>query len=100
MDRLDPAVLRRFDLKIQFGYLRAEQAETLFFRVLTNLQGYYRPRPCAESMKVRLATLKTLTPGDFATVIRQMRALGEHHDGEPLVNALETDCQTKAKGWK
>ncbi len=74
MDRLDPAVLRRFDLKIQFDYLRSEQAETLFSRVLADLQGYYRPRRLAEPVKMRLSKLSTLTPGDFATVVRQARA--------------------------
>lgn len=100
MDRLDPAVLRRFDLKIQFGYLRREQAETLFSRVLADLQGYYRPRRLAEPVKMRLSKLSTLTPGDFATVVRQARALGGRYDGERLLTALEQECRAKPRGTK
>ena len=71
MDRLDPAVLRRFDLKIQLDFLRPDQAGKLFIRVLAIFQGYTRPRRYAESVKMRLSKLRTLTPGDFATVVRQ-----------------------------
>lgn len=100
MDRLDPAVLRRFDLKIQFGYLRLEQAEKLFSRVLANLQGYHRPRRSTESVNVRLSQLRTLTPGDFATVVRQARALGERYDSERLLAALEEECRAKQRGMR
>ena len=100
MDRLDPAVLRRFDLKIQFGYLRTDQAETLFSRVLADLQGYYRPRRSTESVQVRLSKLSTLTPGDFATVVRQARALGVCYDAEQLLGALEAEFRAKMSGGK
>jgi hypothetical protein len=51
MGRLDPAVLRRFDLKIQCDYLRPDQAGKLFTRVLADLQGYNRSGRLAESVK-------------------------------------------------
>ena len=70
MEQFDPAVLRRFDLTIQFAYLRPDQAEKLFSRVLADIQGYYRQRRLAESVKMRLTKFITLTPGDFATVVR------------------------------
>jgi hypothetical protein len=76
MDRLDPFVLRRFDLKIQFDYLKPDQAGKLFIRVLAIFQGYTRPRRYAESVNVRLSKLSTLAPGDFATAVRQAHVLG------------------------
>lgn len=69
MDRLDPAIFRRFDWKVQFDYLKPEQAGKLFIRVLAIFQGYTRSRRYA--VKVRLSQLSTLMPGDFATVVRQ-----------------------------
>jgi SpoVK/Ycf46/Vps4 family AAA+-type ATPase len=100
MERLDPAVLRRFDLKIQFNYLRSDQAEKLFMRVLAEQRGYTRLRRVAESVKTRLSKLSTLTPGDFATVVRQARALGECYDRERLMAALEEECRAKQLGMK
>ena len=100
MDRLDPAVLRRFDLKIQFDYLKSDQAGKLFIRVLADFQGYTRPRRSTESVKMRLSKLSTLTPGDFATVVRQARALGTRYDAEQLLSALEAECRAKANEGK
>lgn len=98
MDRLDPAVLQRFDLKIQFGYLWREQAETHFSRVLGDIQRHYRSRRCAESVKMRLSQLRTLTPVDFATVVRQTCALGERYNSERLLAGLEEECRAKQHG--
>lgn len=95
LDRLDPAVLRRFDLKIQFDYLKPAQAETLFTSVLADFQGYTRPRRAAKTVTTRLSQLRTLTPGDFSTVVRQSRALGTRYDAEQLLGALEAECQAK-----
>lgn len=90
---------RRFDFKSQFlHHLKPEQAETLFSRVLADLQGYYRPRQLAESVKTRLTKLCTLTPGDFVTAVRQARALGERYEAERLLAALEEECRAKARG--
>lgn len=98
MDRLDPAVFRRFDWEIQFSYLTPDQAGKLFTRVLTDLQGYTRLRRYAESVHVRLSQLSTLTPSDFATVVRQARALGTRYDAEQLLGALKAECRAKASG--
>jgi SpoVK/Ycf46/Vps4 family AAA+-type ATPase len=100
MDRLDPAVLRRFDLKIHFGYLKHEQAEALFSDVLANLHGNGRQEPLADSVKLRLARLNTLTPGDFATVVRQARTIGVQCDAKRLLAALEEECRAKERGRK
>lgn len=100
VELLDPAVLRRFDLKIQFDYLRPDQAEKLFTRVLAEQQGYLRPLRPAESVKARLSRLSMLTPGDFATIVRQARTLGARYDAEQLLCALEAECRAKASGGK
>ena len=100
MDRLDVAVLRRFDIKVQFDYLRTNQAEKLFARAHAGFLGYNRPGRLAESVKTRLAKLTTLVPGDFATVVHQAQALGTPYNAEQLLTALEHECLTKQRGVK
>lgn len=70
MDSLDAASLRRFDLKVKFGYLRREQVLTMFVDTLRQLD--IHGAPDASSMK-QLGALAFLTPGDFAAVMRQSR---------------------------
>jgi hypothetical protein len=74
MDDLDPAALRRFDLKIRFDYLRPDQAWKPIRAVLKK-QGAREPRKTV--WLPRLARLRRLTPGDFATQVgRQRPAFG------------------------
>jgi hypothetical protein len=52
------------------------------------------------SVRSRLAHLTNLTPGDFATVIRQVRILGKQYDAEQLLAGLEEECRAKLSGKK
>ena len=67
MDTLDTAALRRFDLKLRFDYLRPEQAQDMLIRCCTAL-GLAAPNT-GDIGQIR--SLGQLTPGDFATVMRQ-----------------------------
>ena len=91
MDGLDPAALRRFDLKVKFDYLEAAQARALLHRNCADL-GLAAPTEWDLS---RLSRLENLTPGDFAAVRRQsrFRALPS---AEALVSELERECALKA----
>ncbi|MCC5976230.1 MAG: hypothetical protein JJT81_19575, partial [Rubellimicrobium sp.] len=64
VDRLDPASLRRFGLRLTFLPLDNDQ-RALCFRRFFAIEA---PRG--------LAALDLLTPGDFATVARRARLLG------------------------
>ena len=69
MDHLDRASLRRFDLKLEFKYLKAEQLEKIFL-------SYCQELKLAEPSKDEIAEVKNfrqITPGDFATIARQSR---------------------------
>jgi SpoVK/Ycf46/Vps4 family AAA+-type ATPase len=90
MEGLDHATLRRFDLKVRFDYLRCEQAHALFLR---HCAGLGLPEPTSQQL-TRLAGLKKLTPGDFATVARQNRFHPIRSSGD-LLNALEAECAAK-----
>jgi SpoVK/Ycf46/Vps4 family AAA+-type ATPase len=69
MDNLDKASLRRFDLKLEFDYLKAEQSWKMFLSYCKDLK---LAKPSA-SFKRGVESLRYLTPGDFAAVVRQNR---------------------------
>ena len=74
-ENLDPAALRRFDLKIKFDYLRGNQRSGLLnaFKEDLALQSNPLEQQAAET---RLSRLDRLTPGDYAVVARQARISG------------------------
>lgn len=90
MDNLDQAALRRFDLKVKFDFLRAEQARALLLRHCVAL-GLQAPRSDALE---RLGRLQQLTPGDFAVVLRQHR-FRPFDSADMLVSALDAECAVK-----
>ena len=69
MDNLDKASLRRFDLKLEFDYLKSEQAWNIFLSYCKDLK---LAKP-SSLFKSSVMNLKYLTPGDFAAVTRQNR---------------------------
>lgn len=67
MHDLDAAVLRRFDLKLKFDFLNAEQVIGL-----ANIQTASMGLPNIQAQEAkRLQQIHNLTPGDFATVFRR-----------------------------
>jgi transitional endoplasmic reticulum ATPase len=90
MDGLDQAALRRFDLKLHFGFLLPAQAELLLGRYCASL-GLGLPAP-QDGERVRRQG--KLTPGDFAAVARQHRFRPLENSAE-LVRALEQECTIK-----
>jgi transitional endoplasmic reticulum ATPase len=94
MEQLDEAVLRRFDFKVEYRYLNREQGRRLFLATLREC-GAGRERP-GEPIMSRLARLENLTPGDFATVVRQTRLGGGELGAQRLVEGLEAENRLKA----
>ena len=90
MDGLDQAALRRFDLKVKFGFLKPEQVSELLHRYCVAL-GLSTPQPVEMA---KLARLQKLTPGDFAAVARQNR-FRPIPTATALVAALEAECAVK-----
>jgi len=93
MRDLDPAALRRFDLKLRFDWLRPDQAGELLRRLCARLD---LAAPEASAM-ARLTQLPQLTPGDFSAVARQHR-FRPFADASSLLAALETECALKPEG--
>ena len=70
MSGLDQASLRRFDMKLEFGYLKAKQAWKLFVDECKGLDITIEDK---QQVKDRIKTFTQLAPGDFAAVRRQNR---------------------------
>ncbi len=68
MENLDEACIRRFDAKVEFGYLKSVQSTNLFKKCTKEL-GVKITTDAKDSIKA----LSNLALGDFATVMRQHR---------------------------
>lgn len=93
MDGLDPAALRRFDLKVKFDFLRPEQAVALLHQCCARI-GLSAPGERDEAM---LRGASCITPGDFAAAARRHRFLGFQQPGQ-FVAALLADLAVKTGG--
>jgi SpoVK/Ycf46/Vps4 family AAA+-type ATPase len=94
MNGLDAAALRRFDFKLHFRALKAEQRLSLFAREALGKADAVVPINLAR----HLERLELLTPGDFANVRRQQRLLGERLEPEAFLRRLIAECRLKASG--
>jgi SpoVK/Ycf46/Vps4 family AAA+-type ATPase len=95
MDGLDPASARRFDFKIRFEWLRADQVEGLFCELLDGL-GIKGEPPAGVLQQVRSAGC--LAPGDFANVARQNRLVKLHSTPQAIAEALLREVRFKDRG--
>ena len=91
LDRIDQAALRRFTFKIQFKPLTAQQREQMF--ITEALDGV--AEPLTDALRVRLAKLQQLCPGDFAAVKRQTDILAAKFSAEEFLEQLEAEHRIK-----
>lgn len=90
IETLDAASLRRFDLKIRFDAMTAPNARRLLAAHLTALG-----LPAAEEETLcALDAVPSLTPGDFAAVVRRSRLL-PLTDAEDFVRRLAEETALK-----
>lgn len=82
-ERLDPAALRRFLVKLRFAPLRPDQARAAFARF------FGLPAPAA------LASLPPLVPADFALVARKAVLFGIRGDAAALVQLLGEEAAAR-----
>ncbi|MNP21811.1 ATP-dependent zinc metalloprotease FtsH [compost metagenome] len=90
---LDEASLRRFDLKVHFGYLTTAQAQALFAAHLKALS----LKDPQNSAAARLRGEAFLAPGDFAAVARRGR-FKPFAGADELAVALLAECRLKTTG--
>ena len=89
IDNLDKACLRRFDLKLEFGYLLPEQARNLFKKECA-----LRKVKFDENASKKVSNLGLLAPGDFASVRRQAK-FRPIKNGDDFCHRLELEVALK-----
>ncbi len=91
MDRLDPAVLRRFSLKLRFDYLTSAGKRLLFERMFKT--------PLAPAEAARLEGIPNLVPGDFRTARQSLYYLSDEAPAPAaIVDALVREASLKRDG--
>ena len=87
---LDPATMRRFTFKLEFGYLD-DDGKRLFF------ERFFKTK-LAEEELAELCQLRNLAPGDFRTVRQEMFYLGAEASNADRIAALGEECALKKDG--
>ncbi|SQH97501.1 AAA family ATPase [Haemophilus haemolyticus] len=87
---LDPAALRRFDLKLKFDYLTLPQRLD-FAKQQAEILGL--PLLSEEDLS-QIESLNLLTPGDFAAVARRHQ-FSTFQKVQDWLNALQGECEVK-----
>ncbi|WP_018176588.1 AAA family ATPase [Thioalkalivibrio sp. AKL8] len=96
-DRLDAAVMRRFDAKIELQYPSAERRWALFLNLLEALTLAVPDSGHTRYLRQRIGRLENLAPGDFAMLFRCACNLGHRFEPEMLVDALERESASKGR---
>ena len=89
IDNLDKASLRRFDLKLEFGYLLPNQALNLFKKECALLKVKFD-----KNAAKKVSNLGLLAPGDFASVRRQAK-FRPIKNGDDFYERLEQEVALK-----
>ena len=90
MDILDPAALRRFDLKLKFDYLSTIQRQDFAQKQAK----YLGLGELNEDDLHFIERLNLLTPGDFAAVTRRHQ-FAPFEEAKSWLNALQEECEIK-----
>ena len=93
MSDLDQASLRRFDLKLEFGYLTGENALRLF-EAEAKMLGI---ETIARSVGSAVESLSQLAPGDF-TVVRRQSRFAPILTADDLFDRLRDEVAIKEEG--
>lgn len=90
---LDPAALRRFDFKVEFGTMNEWQAGQMVEMVLRRL-GHRRSKPGKRELE-RLSGAE-LVPGDFAIALRQGLMNPENTSASMIVDTVLDEARIRA----
>lgn len=95
MDQLDPASLRRFTFRLEFLSLTPGQAWNMFC-----VESGFKPSQSKRALQLQdeLKQIRNLTPGDFATVKRQVFILDEQFTPEQWLEQLRVEAKAKMVG--
>ena len=87
---LDPAIMRRFTFKLEFGYLDDAGKQAFFERMFKTT--------LTDAELADLKAIRNLAPGDFRTVRQESFYLDEDQTNADLIAALREECLMKKDG--
>jgi len=87
--RLDKAVMRRFDFKLSFEFLKPEQVQQLYKQTT-------KSKILSKAIKAELNNLRSLTPGDFAILARRQKIAGKKFLEQECIGILESENRRKS----
>ena len=87
---LDPATMRRFTFKLEFGYLDDAGKKAFFERMFRTT--------LTDGELAELRQLRNLAPGDFRTVRQEQFYLGDEVTNLDRIAALKEECAVKKDG--
>ena len=87
---LDPATMRRFTFKLEFGYLEDAGKKSFFERMFK--------ATLTDDEFAELKALRNLAPGDFRTVRQEQFYLGDAVTNLDRIAALKEECAVKKDG--
>lgn len=90
IDYLDQAALRRFDIKVSLGFLKANQLWELYKSYCKEF-GVIKP---GNKHRNELVRINNATPGDFAAIARRQK-FNPIQSPEELTNAVKAECSVK-----
>lgn len=93
---LDAASLRRFTFKLEFRALDPEQRWKMFLNESGLAADAFDAKE-KERLYDELTLTQNLAPGDFATIQRQVRLLGETWTADQWIHALKAEASTKMR---
>jgi len=91
LDAIDPAALRRLDIKIHFEALKPIQIRAGFENLCKALQ-----LPCSEEDLQKVSVLSGITPGDFACIARRLSFAMAPTTADGLIALLEEELALKS----
>ena len=91
LDAIDPAALRRLDIKIHFEALKPIQVRAGFVSLCNALQ-----LACSEDELQKVSVLFGITPGDFACIARRLGFAMAPTTADGLITLLEEELALKS----
>ena len=92
LESLDPACLRRLDIKVKFDYLPSRTIRQMC-RTVLDQRGRLGSR-----IEARINRLDCLTPGDFRIALKRLHITRARLNITNLIGALEAECRAKPEG--
>ncbi len=89
---VDEAAMRRFDIRVRFAPLNADQAWGLFRQALEDAG-----QTVDAALRDELARIENLTPGDFQAVLRHIDIAGLDRTARRLLRGLEQEVRERAR---